>query len=495
MGVLTSPILSWSATAASTYFLWRYFFPRQARGDFDSLLELRRDERILVIAPHSDDEALACGGLIWQATAQGHRVDVALVTNGDGFPLATGQIVRRAKGYSERLVQLGFLRQRETLAGCAVLGVPEERVHFLGYPDRGIHRMWSQHWEADHPLRSPYTAATHSPYPNSLRSSAPHAGESLVGDLMHLFNTLRPTMVLGPHPNDVHIDHWSVHNAVRYALALHSLETGQSPRYLGYLVHRGNWPAPKGVHLTKPLIPPGSMLGDGWHWLWYPLAPEATQQKHQAILAYESQVNLLRRYMLSFPRVNELYAPFEPSIIPSVHNVPAAGKWERTPAYVPNPVKDTMVRRIHGGADIAGLDVARYGDRLLLHIGLQGVPQLEVTYDINIRAIQPIGSEAFVKWCSIRGRIERRGRMPLVVEKIVPEGTPIPRGLRGKSVGKELLIEIPGELFGQRPLLISAECRYGGLVADRTGWHLFHWENPERASSQTSSNRSGSVVC
>ena len=47
-------------------------------------LRLLPNERILIIAPHPDDEVLACGGLIQQALALGDSVWVVYVTAGDG---------------------------------------------------------------------------------------------------------------------------------------------------------------------------------------------------------------------------------------------------------------------------------------------------------------------------------------------------------------------------------------------------------------------------
>src|SRR5262249_38101626 len=46
-----------------------------------------RGDRLLVLAPHCDDETLGVGASIAHAARVGARVRVILVTNGDGFPL------------------------------------------------------------------------------------------------------------------------------------------------------------------------------------------------------------------------------------------------------------------------------------------------------------------------------------------------------------------------------------------------------------------------
>ena len=47
---------------------------------------LHQDARILILAPHPDDECLGTGGLIQQALAKGAKVKVIFITNGDNNP-------------------------------------------------------------------------------------------------------------------------------------------------------------------------------------------------------------------------------------------------------------------------------------------------------------------------------------------------------------------------------------------------------------------------
>lgn len=42
-----------------------------------------KDRRILVVAPHADDEAIGCGGIILKAIAQGAQVSILVVSVGD----------------------------------------------------------------------------------------------------------------------------------------------------------------------------------------------------------------------------------------------------------------------------------------------------------------------------------------------------------------------------------------------------------------------------
>ena len=72
--------------------------------------------RVMVIAPHEDDEINIAGGVIEEYVRYGSRVFLLFVTNGD-------------------YLGKGETRMREALNVAARLGVPEEQVIFLGYGD------------------------------------------------------------------------------------------------------------------------------------------------------------------------------------------------------------------------------------------------------------------------------------------------------------------------------------------------------------------------
>lgn len=85
--------------------------------------------RVLILAPHPDDESLGCGGLLAALARRGSDVRVIFASDGEGSH-------RRSRSHPPD--RLGALRRSEAQAALAVLGVPPEAARFLGLPDRSI---------------------------------------------------------------------------------------------------------------------------------------------------------------------------------------------------------------------------------------------------------------------------------------------------------------------------------------------------------------------
>ena len=77
---------------------------------------------------HPDDEAIATGGVMAKAAAEGHRVVLVVATRGEEGEVAPGVL-----GPGE---PLGERRVAEVTAATAILGV--HRLEFLGYRDSGM---------------------------------------------------------------------------------------------------------------------------------------------------------------------------------------------------------------------------------------------------------------------------------------------------------------------------------------------------------------------
>jgi len=91
--------------------------------------ELEPYRRILILAPHQDDETLGCGGLIQRFCSIEANVQVVFLTDGSmSHPHSSSH------GSKERR----NVRRLEAKEALAILGVTPEKIHFLDALDSGL---------------------------------------------------------------------------------------------------------------------------------------------------------------------------------------------------------------------------------------------------------------------------------------------------------------------------------------------------------------------
>src|SRR5262249_24668651 len=151
--------------------------PRLASG-----APITAHDRVLVLAPDPDDEAIACGGLLQEARAAGASVRVVFLTSGDANELSFMVVTKHLVFTPAAVRQMGERRRREAIAAAAAFGVDEHDLVFLGYPDVGTLKLFVERFDGD-PLRSLLTDATAVPYPEAFRPGAPYVGASVLADL------------------------------------------------------------------------------------------------------------------------------------------------------------------------------------------------------------------------------------------------------------------------------------------------------------------------
>lgn len=176
-------------------------------------------DRLLVVAPHPDDESLACGGLIQRAVAAGADVCVVIATRGDANPWPQRLSERRWRLDAAAIARWGAMRTGEARAALGILGVPEDRVYFLEWADQG------------------------------LTTRLMHQGKTSVTQLRQVIALQRPTLVAIPDIRDSHPDHSATAILMEGALRAESSRA----RVLTYWLHgrRGAViPASRKVTLT-----------------------------------------------------------------------------------------------------------------------------------------------------------------------------------------------------------------------------------------------------
>ena len=101
-------------------------------------LRFAASDRLLVLAPHPDDEVLGAGAAILAARDAGASVHVAFATDGEGNVWVQRLAERRLRISEEDRARFGRRRRAEGLAALGVLGVNAGDVHFLALPDTAL---------------------------------------------------------------------------------------------------------------------------------------------------------------------------------------------------------------------------------------------------------------------------------------------------------------------------------------------------------------------
>jgi LmbE family N-acetylglucosaminyl deacetylase len=363
--------------------------------DFE-VLSLDGYDRLLVLAPHNDDEALGAAGLIMQAVEQGIEVHVVFMTNGDGFTFSTITEFETLFPAAEDYIALGDLRQQESINVLGMLGVPEENITFLGYPDAGAPSMWYENWSVENPHQSQFTETSKSPYVNTYNPDSVYAGEDLLGDIRSILEEIQPDIVAYPHGNDVHADHWGMYVFSRLALEINQfLDSNFNPDTFVYLVHRPDYPFPEGYDPQELLLPPAPVYNIYPTWYRLDLTQDQVELKEKALEEYKSQIDLLWALMSKFIRKNEVFTTHTTIPIPEL----AAGDpsnphtWldsdgQKIIAVQLDPAADILERALIPSADLKALYLARLSsDEIIACAEAADGPEPDVFYVLHVKGI------------------------------------------------------------------------------------------------------------
>jgi LmbE family N-acetylglucosaminyl deacetylase len=291
---------------------------------------LTPDDRIMVLAPHPDDESIGCGGIIQQAVAKKLPVRIVWLTNGDNNEWSFIFYRKRLVIMPEACRQMGEIRHHEAVAAAKILGVDSSQLAFLGYPDFGTLTIWYRHWADRPPFESMLTKVSKVPYADAYRPGTPYKGEEILRDLEANLREFKPTKVFVSHPADHNVDHQALYLFTR--VALWNLESRICPEVYPYLVHFAHWPVPRGPLIARPLQPP-LPVANPVNWGIVPLSEPQVQVKETALRAHRSQMDVSKNYLLSFVRANELFGDFPPLIVPAAptENQLLDGRPQRSP--------------------------------------------------------------------------------------------------------------------------------------------------------------------
>jgi LmbE family N-acetylglucosaminyl deacetylase len=209
----------------------------QAKAKVLDTAKLKLLAPLLLIIPHADDEVLGCGGLI--AEASDLRLGLQIVYLTDGAASHRGS----PTWPPDRLARV---RRQEALQALAILGVKNDQVLFLDWPDASPHSSSSE-------------AFTHS-----------------VEVVFRWAGHPAPRSVWAPYEGEAHCDHqaaWALASAIR------NRWTSPPPDLLAYLVWAWNEP-----DIARTL--------DG-RTVWNLACAHQTARRRRALACHETQLGTL----------------------------------------------------------------------------------------------------------------------------------------------------------------------------------------------------------
>ena len=161
-------------------------------SDIKTLVAGSVAESVLVVAPHPDDETLGCGGAI----ALLRRLDVAVKISvvSDGTQSHPNSIA-----YPPPLLKR--LRERESLAALAVLGVVPEAVAFWGMPDGAVPTM---EWDRNEMVK---TDAVTGRLGDEKINTKRQEDRDAIFSICQYLTDLTPSIIFLPWRKDPHPDH------------------------------------------------------------------------------------------------------------------------------------------------------------------------------------------------------------------------------------------------------------------------------------------------
>lgn len=402
--------------------------------------------KLLVIAPHPDDETLGAAGTILKALDEGKQVKVLFMTVGDGYYEAVHDYFGIDSPAAADYRRLGELRHQEAVAAMKELGIGEQNLIFLGYPDGGLDRLWESNWDYDR-LYEGINGCRHAPYSFSYQQDADYCGANVVSNLTNILRAFNPTDVIYPDPNDQHNDHWATSAFVKYVLNTENFAGQQST----YIIHKGNFPVPWKYAPDIPLMPPMAMAGMDTQWAAVPLNHLQRKKKLSAILHYKSQAVLAAEFFKEFVRENELLGVYKDPVL-------------KESAVFRDAADDLKLEEAGPGADITAVRVERTTDELLLEMHTQAEVSNQIRYNLRLRIFRPHGVSRLDLAVS-------NGQ--LTAEKLASNSLDLPANTKLEQLGNQLRMKLPAGIFqGAASVMLAADSYVGQTLADVTPWRL-----------------------
>ena len=210
-------------------------------------------DRVLIVAPHPDDETLAAGGLIQRAG----DVCVVIVTDGETNPWPQRVAYKKWRINDSDRRRWGMMRRDESLCALAKLGASSRCTRFLALPDTQVMTL--------------------------LRRGDKRLTDALTNEIA----SFAPTLIITPSFFDLHGDHRAAAYAVHKAAGNVDVIT--------YIVHGSGDPSRVAMTIE--------------------LTAEEKNRKRNAIECHASQLRLSRKRFIAHATMDEVFYAAEHEIV------------------------------------------------------------------------------------------------------------------------------------------------------------------------------------
>src|SRR5262245_46406536 len=270
-------------------------------------LTVGRGTRLMVVAPHPDDETLGAGGLIRRTHALGGAVRVVYLTDGDGYPEGVRVEEHVDVPTADDYRDYGRRRQHEARAAMHELQLDGAALTFLGFPDGGVCTMMTKYWsQRRRAYESPFTKLDRPPREEAVVASAEYRGEDLSQELARVIDGFRPNLIVVPRKEDQQSDHCAAWFFLADALTdVRRVRPGIHPDVVNYIVHFNEWPFETE---ERSLPAPTGLRGGLSGWMYVPMTDAEQTAKRKALQEYKSQMDVMAWFLDGFARSNEVFS-------------------------------------------------------------------------------------------------------------------------------------------------------------------------------------------
>lgn len=434
------------------------FYPKM---QFDKMPEFQANDRILILAPHPDDEAIAASGVIQKGLGAGAKVKVAYLTNGDANQLSFIIFEKKLIAFPKQFMYSGELRRKESIAGMKVLGLKEDDLIYLGYPDFGTLNILYRYWGNANAYESWITHKNKVPYPECLSPGAPYKGESILNDLKTVISDFKPTKIFVSSPVDLNKDHRALYLFTQVVLWDLGDKLETKPSLFTYLIHSNSFPNPKGYRPLQELLPPQGIIGDEITWSKLELSPGEVLKKYNTIKNYKSQIKYKPSFLVSFARSDELFGQFSNVSLYNQKNINIKDiKWQGV-GLIHGSNFDSQYN--HG---LLGLSYAIVDGDIYVKVGLKRL--IDKDFGISIFLLGYSKSKDFSNMPKIHVIIGTTGIKIMDKNVLVSE-----REEQPVYEGNSIIIKVPLASLGNPDyILSSAETRAHDILLDATAWRI-----------------------